>query len=115
HCRPCFRCWVEIRSEGRLLAVGMEDGARLLELPSGRELTFLPIGNTSSVLFQPEGRELITCGPEGGLQLWQVQGGEGGNEIRLGPPRRIRLPFAPLRFSRKRDGRILAAVSETSG
>src|SRR5207245_11352212 len=53
-----------ISPDGRLLAVGMDDGVRLWELASGRELVFLPLGRTWSVNFLPD-RELLTCGGSG--------------------------------------------------
>ena len=56
-----------------LLAVGMEDGVRLWELDTGRELAFLPIGKcqTTSFVAGKRGRELLSCGP-GGLHRWPI-------------------------------------------
>ena len=102
----------DISPDGRLLALGMGDaGDRLWDLSSGRELAVLPSGS-NCVLFQPDGRELLTCGATG-LHRWPIQEGkEAANELRLGPPRKIALPFVPHRAARSPDGRTLAIVSE---
>ncbi len=103
----------DISPDGRLLALGMGDGDRLWDLSSGRELAVLPSGS-QCVLFQPNGRELLTCGATG-LHCWPIQEGkEAANELRLGPPRKFALPFMPHRAARSPDGRTLAIVSETS-
>jgi eukaryotic-like serine/threonine-protein kinase len=104
-----------ISPDGRLLALGMGPaGDRLWELSSGRELAVLPSGS-QCVLFQPNGRELLTCGAPG-LYRWPMEEGkEAANELRLGPPREIALSFVPHRAARSPDGHTLAIVSETSG
>jgi eukaryotic-like serine/threonine-protein kinase len=104
----------DISADGRLLAIGMGEGARLWDLSGGRELAFLPSGS-HSVLFQSDGRALLTCG-DGGLHRWSIQDSrEAANELRLGPPEHITLPFVPHRVVRSPDGRTLAIVSETAG
>src|SRR5262245_53300098 len=40
-----------LHPDGRLLAVSMETGVGLWDLPSGRELAFLPLGHTESLAF----------------------------------------------------------------
>src|SRR5207249_2333724 len=65
--------------------------------------------------FQPFGRELLACGFTG-LQRWPMQERKDAvNELRLGPPRKIALPFVPTRAARSADGHTLAIVSETAG
>jgi WD40 repeat protein len=104
----------DISPDGRLLALGMGSGGdRLWELSSGRELAVLP-SQSNCVLFQPDGREILACGWTG-LQRWPIQERKDASELRLGPPRKIALPFAPHRAARSPDGRTLAIVSETSG
>ncbi len=105
----------DISRDGRLLALGMGSGGdRLWDLCSGRELAVLP-SKSICVLFQPNGRELLTCGFTG-LQRWPIQvSKEPANDLRLGPPRKITLPFVPTRMARSPDGHTLAIVSETSG
>ncbi len=104
-----------ISPDGRLLALGMGPaGDRLWDLASGRELAVLPSGS-NGVLFQPDGRALLTCGATG-LRHWPIQGTkDADDELRLGPPRPIALPFVPHRAARSRDGRTLALVGETAG
>src|SRR5205085_3492655 len=76
----------DISPDGRLLALSMGDtGDRLWDLSSGRELAVLPTGS-QCVLFQSNGRELLTCGVNG-LWRWSLADSpDADNEIRLGPP-----------------------------
>ena len=103
----------DISPDGRILTLGMDDGVRLWELASGRELAFLSIGNTPSTFFRPDGQELVTCGPEAGLQKWPVHtDGLNGAEISLGPSRPLELPFVPVRASPGALTQKIAVVSE---
>src|SRR5262249_22806292 len=90
----------DISPDGRLLAVGANDGVRLWHLASGRELALLP--RPWNPLFQPDGRELLTC-PREGLLRWSIQeSGKNANELRLGPPRALAPVVAPTAASRSR-------------
>ena len=116
----------DISPDGRLLAVGMDGGARLRDLDSGRELAALPAG-TIYVAFDGRGGAagdpgthdgpragLLTCGPDG-LLRWPVTGGDAaGRRLRLGPPRRLS-PRSRAWFSRSPDGRALGAVTVEGG
>jgi serine/threonine protein kinase/WD40 repeat protein len=103
-----------ISPDGRLLAVAMHDGARLWDLQGGRQIAWLPTGYTVTVLFRPDG-ELLTCG-QAGLYRWPVRAGsDTPDELRVGPPRRVALPFVPHTACLSRDGRMLGVVSEQSG
>ena len=94
----------------------MTDGVRLWELSTGQEVSFLPLQTIWSVFFQPDGHELLTCGPVAGLQRWTIEKAAGASEIRLGPPHRIPLPIAnPLRAAQSRDGGTVGVVSDVSG
>ena len=105
----------DIGADG-LLAVGMDDGARLWDLATGREVAFLPAGWTDSVSFvtRPDGRELLTCGPSG-LRRWPIrEDPEAPGRLRIGPPRTVRPPFIPIagrrppgRSGRRRGQRAL--------
>ena len=53
-----------VSPDGRLLAVGMNDGVRLWDLATGQELACLPLGPTSA-LFEPSGRGMLTSGAIG--------------------------------------------------
>jgi len=100
-----------------LLAVGMDDGARLWDLSTGGEVAYLPDRWTDSVSFvaRPDGRELLTCG-FGGLRRWPIR--EGPNvpgRLRIGPSRVVDLPLAPTRADVRQDGRAVAVAGESSG
>jgi eukaryotic-like serine/threonine-protein kinase len=122
----------DISPDGRLLAVGMEEGARLWDLRSGREVAVLPAG-TNYVFFEgtppaplaplPRGAgggggsppwSLLTGGLDG-LLRWPVTSDDpGGKSLRLGPPRQL----SGLRrawFARSPNGNTLAAVTAEGG
>jgi WD40 repeat protein len=110
-----------VSPDGRLVAFATvnpeqsaDDGVRVWDLSSWRELAFLPIGTTYCVLFQPDGRELITCGAgTGRLLRWPIQrSADSPDQMRLGPSKVIPLPFWIERASRSQDGRTLAAVGK---
>ena len=104
-------------SSDDLLAVGMEDGIRLWELDSGRELAFLPIGWTSSVEFiaGKRGRELLSCGAAG-LQRWAIrEDGARPGRLHVGTPRTIPLTLAPSIATVGSDGRTAIVACEPSG
>jgi serine/threonine protein kinase/WD40 repeat protein len=112
--------------DGRLLAVSMDEGTRLWDLCSGRELVALPAG-TNYVSFEHTAvRErgpvtpdsppwgLLTGGRDG-LLRWPVTSDDpDGKRLRLGPPRQL----SPLRrawFGRGQDGCTRLAVTEVGG
>jgi serine/threonine protein kinase/WD40 repeat protein len=106
----------DISPDGKLLALGMSDGVRLLDVARGREVAWLRMGQTGAALFRTGGRELLTCGPVDGLQRWRIEANaepEGG--LQVGPSHQIALPFAPLRIAKGRDERTLAVVGESAG
>jgi serine/threonine protein kinase/WD40 repeat protein len=106
----------DISPDSRILAVGMSRGGdRLWDLASGKELAVLPSSRSHSVRFQPDGRELLTCGPSG-LYRWPIQErNEVSSQISLGPPCGVALPGAPTRVASTPDGKTLAIVSEAAG
>jgi WD40 repeat protein/serine/threonine protein kinase len=112
-------CGGDISPDGGLLAVGMDEGTRLWDLRSGREVAALPPW-TVYVSFEGGGkaadalnrsRALLTSGRDG-LLRWPLTGDDSeGRRLRLGPPQQL----SPLRragFARTPDGRILAVVTE---
>jgi serine/threonine protein kinase/WD40 repeat protein len=105
----------DVSPRGNLLALGSANGWSLRELPSGRELAWLPIGHVSTAQFTPDGSAVITCGPVCGLQVWPVTDVDTPRKLRLGPPRRISLPFKPINVSIDRGGNIAAVCGESSG
>jgi WD40 repeat protein len=102
-----------IRSDGRLLAVAMENGVGLWELPSGKELSFLESPGTNFVLFEPSGA-LLTKG-SAGLLRWPVQADAASPELlRVGPPHKLSVPGPICHVACSHDGRVIA-VSQWDG
>jgi WD40 repeat protein len=112
-----FGYYGDVSPDGRLLVVGMEEGARLWDLARGRELAAMPAG-TSFAFFDGRGGdgprwELLTCGP-GGLLRWPATADDPAGPLRLGPPRRLS-PLGRAWFTRRPDGGTLGAVTEEDG
>ncbi|MBI5385270.1 MAG: protein kinase [Verrucomicrobia bacterium] len=106
----------EINPDGTLLALGGTDGVRLWDVARGREVAWLRLGDTTSVLLRDEGRELLTCGSADGLQRWPIEANaDASGGWRLGPSHQIALPFTPTRMAKGRDDRTLAVVGESAG
>jgi WD40 repeat protein len=96
--------------DGRLLASAHGDGLRIWDLSDNKELALVDqaadgdrLGYTRSVLFQPNGTGLITCGPgdegvPGGLYIWPIESQSGGiaNALRVRKSRKIDLPKGAL-------------------
>jgi WD40 repeat protein len=112
--------------DGRVLAVGRDEGTRLWDLYSGRELAALPAGTVYVFFDGAGGREggsgthntqraaLLTCGPDG-LLRWPLKGDDPeGRRLRLGPPRRLS-PMRRAWFARSPGGRTLGAVTQEGG
>jgi WD40 repeat protein/tetratricopeptide (TPR) repeat protein len=99
-----------IRHDGRILAVGSDQGAVLWDLARGTELAFLPIGNAWNLMFQPSG-DLITSG-DIGVQRWSVHLDRDRDEFRIGPPHRLpALPASHCEIDQDRSGRIVALAA----
>ena len=79
-----------IRRDGRVLAVGTNQGVVLWDLARGTELAFLPIGEAWHLMFEASG-DLITSGTIG-VQRWPIRLDADRGEFRIGPPRRLPLP-----------------------
>ncbi len=102
-----------IRSDGRLLAVGMSVGVGLWDLHSGKELAFLESPNIYYVLFEPSGA-LLTTG-SAGLLRWPVHAdGSSPGLLRVSPPHILSVPGIVSRLACDRDGRVIA-VSQFQG
>jgi serine/threonine protein kinase/WD40 repeat protein len=102
-----------ISPDGQLLAVGMDDGARLWQLSTGREIAFVPSSDSKSVLFELNGEALLICSSLEGLKRWPIRAGRNPSELQIGPPEDIPLPFRPQRLSLSRDGQTLGIVSDS--
>src|SRR5262249_4854152 len=124
--RGSYGYYGDISPDGRLLVAGMDEGARLWDLASGRELAALPAGTAfgffdarssavAELAVSPTTKsrrwDLLTGGSDG-LQRWPVTCDDpAGARLRLGPPRQL----SPLRrawFTRRPDGTTLGAVTE---
>jgi WD40 repeat protein/tRNA A-37 threonylcarbamoyl transferase component Bud32 len=111
--------------DGRLLVTGMNEGARLWDLRSGRELAPLPAGTYFAFFDRraaggpasPNGpvRGLLTGGPAG-LQRWPAMTGDGpaGERLRLGPPRQLS-PLGRVWFTRRPDGGTRGVATAENG
>jgi WD40 repeat protein len=123
--RGSYGYYGDISPDGRLLVVGMDEGARLWDLRSGRELAPLPAG-TPFAFFDTRGgdggpapptappRGLLTSGPDG-LLRWPITcDGPGGERLRFGPPRQLSR-LGRSWFARGPDGLTLGAATEENG
>jgi serine/threonine protein kinase/WD40 repeat protein len=123
--RGGFGYYADISPDGRLLVVGMDEGARLWDLRSGRELAALPQGTPYGFFAgrgvgqdpDPPNRprwDLLTCGSDG-LLRWHVACDDPAVEhLHVGPPRHLsRLGRAS--FARRPDGHTLGVATEESG
>jgi eukaryotic-like serine/threonine-protein kinase len=98
-----------IRHDGRLLAVGTDQGVAIWDLARGTELAFLPIGLAWATTFEPSG-DLLTSGSPG-VWRWPVKIGTGRDEYQIGPPRRLPLPSNDCGISLDRSGQIVALAN----
>jgi WD40 repeat protein len=106
----------EISPDGTLLALGGTDGVRLWDVARGREVAWLRLSDTTSVLFRDDGRELLTCGTTDGLRRWRFEATtQSGGALQLRPSGQIALPFKPIRMTKGHDDRTLAVVGESAG
>jgi WD40 repeat protein len=80
----------DIHTNERLLASAHEDGARLWDRQSGREIALLPAGICQSALFHPKDGSVLTYGPEG-LLRWPLELHSKGDilDVQPGPPQRL--------------------------
>jgi serine/threonine protein kinase/WD40 repeat protein len=118
----------DISPDGRLLAVGLDDGARVWNLDNGRELVRLPV-DTPYVFFDTRRNAdnqkgaisplslpwtLLSSGPAGLLRWPLLTDGFEGTSLSLEPPKQLStLPRA--RFARMSDGRTLVAATKKEG
>jgi serine/threonine protein kinase/WD40 repeat protein len=106
----------DISPDGRVLALPTQDGVRFWSIYEGRELAQLPIGMTTSACFHSGDRELMTCGPDPGLQYRPVDPAEfSAGNLRLGLAKRVPLPFSPMGVVSSSDGATIAVTGETVG
>ena len=80
---PIYYFRPSVRHDGRLLAVGTNQGAVIWDLAHGTELAFLPIGHAEHLMFDTSG-DLITSGPTGVLR-WPINLDAGQGRCDIGP------------------------------
>jgi serine/threonine protein kinase/WD40 repeat protein/Flp pilus assembly protein TadD len=109
---------MDIDRDGRVLAAAANDGVHLWDLSTGKEAQLLRIGPTFSVIFDPSGRFLVTCGCAG-LYRWPTRWDPDPSAscLRVGPPRAVDLPprCEPVQCTQSRDGQRIAIHTRTSG
>jgi WD40 repeat protein len=97
-----------IDAKNGLLAVAMKSGVGLWDLATGVQLTVLEIGR-SSCLWEPSGA-LLTGGPKE-LLSWPIERDSAApHTLRIGPPRKLPLPFSLTNVVMSQDGRVLASA-----
>jgi len=97
-----------IHPDGRLLAVGTQQGISLMDLAIGGEREFLPFVGLV-VLFEPSGALLVNT--TSGLLRWPVRSDPAlAHHYRVGPPERVATIVQPFNahVARSRDGTVLA-------
>jgi WD40 repeat protein len=92
-----------------LLAVGMDDGVGLWELPGGRPVAFLPVGARVQVAFEPSGALLIE-GARGSPLRFPIAAVGPAGALRIGPPQPLPFPSPSARIETNRDGRVMASA-----
>ena len=101
----------DISADGKLLVLGSVKGVSLRELPTGRELAWLPTGYAVAARFI--GTNLVVCGITN-LEAWPVTSRENGG-IRIGPPRQLPAPVGPLFITSQSKQPAVGILSESTG
>jgi WD40 repeat protein len=116
----------DISPDGRLLVVGIDQGARLWDLRSRRELAALPAGTTFVSFADPGSAaggpvrtdtpcwSLLTSGSAGLLRWPATSDKLQGTRLRLGPPRQLSA-LRRASFSQSPDGRTLGVATAEGG
>jgi serine/threonine protein kinase/WD40 repeat protein len=99
------RCAVSVKH--RLLAVGMQDGVGLWELPSGRPVAFLA-SPADVAAFEPSGA-VLTFGV-GVQRRWPIEAVGPDGMLRVGPPQPLPFPAPAGQIATNRDGRVMGSA-----
>jgi serine/threonine protein kinase/WD40 repeat protein len=100
-------CNCTISPKDQLVAIAMSDTIAFWDLPTGGQLTSLPMGNYQCALFEPSGA-LLTAGKDG-LQRWPLRR-DSPEPLDIGPPQRLPLPTAVGQIATSRDGLTIASA-----
>ncbi len=103
---PIYYSRPSVRHDGRLLAVGTNQGAVIWDLAHGTELAFLPIGNAAHLMFDTSG-DLITSGPTGVLR-WPINLDAGQGRCEIGPAQTLPLGAGTCGIALDKTGAIVA-------
>lgn len=81
---------LDISPDSRWMVLGGDDGVRIWDLATLREVAFLPLEGVHSAFFDERGESLITSW-KGGVHRWPIERDPDGSrgEIRIGPSRAI--------------------------
>ncbi len=90
----------EFTADGRVLATASSDGVRLWNVAMNRLLAHLPVAEARSVIWHPNGTNLLVSGAAG-IQLWPFELVRDAQEIRVGPGR-------PLSHLGREQGQLTA-------
>jgi WD40 repeat protein len=106
---------VSIHRDGRLLAVGSNDGVSLFDLETGVDVGHLPVGYALHPCFIPATGDLLTYSDQG-LFRWPVEFSvPDRSQATIGPP--VRLPCAGevgTEVASDRTGRVVAVAVKTT-
>jgi eukaryotic-like serine/threonine-protein kinase len=98
-----------VRHDGRLLAVGTDQGTALWDLAHGTELAYLPIGDARHLMFDRSG-DLIVSGSFG-VRRWPVHLDAARGLLDIGPSHPLPLPAGDCEIAADDSGRIVAKAT----
>lgn len=76
---------------GRLMATAGDDGVRLWDVVSGRDIALLPLDDTGMLVFSNDGRGMVTSSLSG-VQIWPIDESRDDTHARIGPPTTLHRP-----------------------
>ena len=105
-----------ITPDGRLLAVGMEEGVGLWDLKTTRFLASLPVGMTYGVAMDRSAQpSLFTNGAKGGVVRWPIDWQPKSARMRIGPAQILPLPGPFGQIAVSHDGQIVGQLTSRDG